>query len=36
MAGQGYAPLDFWLKMPLIRLEKWIEEHNRLMKESGK
>lgn len=33
MAAHGYGPVSFWLDMPLIRLQPWIKEHNKLVKE---
>lgn len=36
MAQTGYAPVPFWLTIPLTELQSWIEAHNKLCKEHDK
>ena len=32
----GYAPIPFWLDMPITQLQMWIKTHNEIFEESHK
>lgn len=33
LAEAGYAPIEFWLDMPLGEMPEWIKVHNKLVDE---
>ena len=33
LAKAGYAPIKFWLDMPLGEMQEWIKVHNKLIYE---
>jgi len=33
LARNGYAPIQYWLGLPLLNIQRWAKEHNKLIDE---